>query len=172
MAHCISPAFPLTVRFVSRTFAANPVTSVSETLSMTDASAPACGTDYSYTLGGKLATRTWARGIVTTYGYTPAGELALVDYADATPDIAYSYDRLGRQTQLTDGSGVRTFAYDPNTLRPVSETLAMSGAPAAVTLTRNRDAQGRYTGYALDRGNESLTSATYTFDSKRSGCAR
>ena len=123
VAHCISPAFPLTVRSVSRTFVGNPVTPVTDIRSMTAASAPACGTAYSYTLGGKLATRTWARGIVTTYGYTPAGELALVDYADATPDVAYSYDRLGRQTQLTDGSGVRTFAYDPNILRPVSDTF-------------------------------------------------
>ena len=28
---------------------------------MTDASVPANGTDYSYTFGGKLASRTWTR---------------------------------------------------------------------------------------------------------------
>ena len=88
---------------MSRTFAGNPVTPVIETPSMTDASVPANGTDYSYTLGGKLATRTWARGAVTDYSYTTAGELALVDYADAaTPDVAYTYDRLGRIVQVTD----------------------------------------------------------------------
>ena len=55
------------MRSGSRTFAGNPVTPVIESLSMTNAFAPACGTDYCYTLGGKLVCRTWASGIVTTY---------------------------------------------------------------------------------------------------------
>ena len=71
----------------------------------------ACGP--AYTIDGKLLKRTWARGAVTDYSYTAAGELALVDYADATtPDVAYTYDRLGRIAQVTDGSGTRTFSYD------------------------------------------------------------
>jgi RHS repeat-associated protein len=37
------------------------------------------GADYTYTLSGRLKTRTWARGLVTTYGYDH-GMLESVDY--------------------------------------------------------------------------------------------
>ena len=56
--------------------------------------------DYTYTSGGKLETRTWARDsgtIVTTYGYDPdTAELTSIDYSDTTPDVSFTYDRLGR----------------------------------------------------------------------------
>ena len=40
---------------------------------------------YTYTVDGKLASRTWARGIVTNYSYDAAtGELLNIDYADST----------------------------------------------------------------------------------------
>ena len=78
MAHCSGPAFLLTVRSVSRTFACNPVTPVIDIRSMTSTPMPACGMGYSYTFGGKLAIRTCPRGIVTTCGDAFASELALV----------------------------------------------------------------------------------------------
>jgi YD repeat-containing protein len=43
-----------------------------------------------------LASRTWARGVTTTYTYNDAGDLSALDYSDATPDVAYHYDRRGR----------------------------------------------------------------------------
>ena len=55
------------------------------------------GPSYTYTPDGKLASRTWARGITTAYAYNAAGQLTGVDYSDTTPDVAYTYDRLGRQ---------------------------------------------------------------------------
>lgn len=62
------------------------------------------GPDYTYTAGGKLATRTWARNrpsdatrILTSYGYSAgSGDLATVIYNDGTPGMTNSYDRLGR----------------------------------------------------------------------------
>lgn len=85
------------------------------------------GPTYTYYEGGKLATRAWARdggSIVTTYGYNPnTGELETIDYSDITPDVAFTYDRLGRQTQITDAVGTRIFTYDANTLQPVAETI-------------------------------------------------
>ena len=54
--------------------------------------------------------RTWARTVAgadltTTYAFNTAGELSAVDYSDATPDVAaIAYDRLGRQTSVTDAA--------------------------------------------------------------------
>lgn len=63
---------------------------------------------YDYNSRGQVATRTWARGVVTTYGYNPGtGELNTVS-ADGTPTVVYSYDRLGHNTQVTDVTGTRT----------------------------------------------------------------
>ena len=67
---------------------------------------------YAYADSGRLATRTNARGIVTTYAYDAWGQLLSVDYADTTPDIAYTYDAMGRQTSATDAAGITTFIYD------------------------------------------------------------
>ena len=83
---------------------------------------------YTYTTGGRLETRTWARldgpnPLVTTYTYDPAtAELTSIDYSDATPDITFTYDRLGRQQTITDAVGTRTFAYNAQ-LQLETETI-------------------------------------------------
>src|SRR5690606_38905278 len=86
------------------------------------------GPAYTYTDAGRLLTRTWVRtvasaALVTTYAYNNAGDLTLTDYSDSTPDVAITYDRLGRQTSVTDATGERTFTYDSVTLRLESEQL-------------------------------------------------
>jgi RHS repeat-associated protein len=110
------------------------------------------GATYAYSAEGKLLTRTWARTdqgqpLTTTYDYDPAtGEMILTDYSDSTPDIAFEYDRLGRQTSVTDGSGARTFTYN-DYLQPESE--AITGTVQAV-ITRAYDAMGRNAGFSTD----------------------
>ena len=69
---------------------------------------------YTYTVAGKLASRTWARGIVTSYSYDIFGQLLSVNYADETPDITYSYNRLGQLQTVNDATGTRSFSYDAN----------------------------------------------------------
>ncbi len=71
------------------------------------------GTDYTHTAGSRIHTRTWARGVVTTYGYNSAGELALTDYSDATPDVAVTYTSFG-------GQGIRLQRSRNHRLRPRS----------------------------------------------------
>ena len=64
------------------------------------------GTDYEYTPGGRLATRTWARtSAVTHYAYTPFGDLWAVNYVDSqnTPDILYNYFQSGNHKKVVDG---------------------------------------------------------------------
>jgi RHS repeat-associated protein len=74
------------------------------------------GPSYTYTAGGLLHTRTWERGVVTTYDYDGAGRLTGVDYDDTTPDVMHGYDRAGRPTSTTDAAGEHTLAYDGSQL--------------------------------------------------------
>ncbi len=107
---------------------------------------------YNYNEANRLSRRTWAReeGLHTIYRYSRrTGELIAVDYEDPnTADITYRYDRLGRQTEITDATGKRTFSYDPDTLQLISETLD-SDFYKGHALTRSYNAKGRPSGYAL-----------------------
>jgi hypothetical protein len=44
--------------------------------------------------------------LLTNYSYdSNTGELLKIDYLDTTPDVIFQYDRLGRQTAISDGAG-------------------------------------------------------------------
>lgn len=136
--------------------------------------------DYEYTAAGRLKTRTWARGLSTTYDYNNAGQLATTDYSDATPDIAYSYTRYGQVEEVRDGFLVsgdisdedlryrHRYTYDAY-LRPLTEQIQTQGD---YTLTRSYESNGagevpgRYRGYSLVETAEPtlLSSATYGYD--------
>ena len=114
------------------------------------------GMTYTYTDDGKLATRTNARGIVTSYAHDTWGQLLSVDYADDTPDIAYTYDAMGRQTSATDAVGTTTFTYDTFG-QPTSEQV---NGLYSKTLTRHWDILGRNAGYSVD----GTRAATVSYD--------
>ncbi len=104
------------------------------------------GTAYTYTPDGQLATRTWARGSVASYAYDASGSLTNTAYSDATPDISFTYDRLGRQTAATQsGTGgspvIHSYPYDGLDL--VSETQN------GVEITRTTDELGRNSGFSM-----------------------
>jgi RHS repeat-associated protein len=100
------------------------------------------GPAYTYTADGKLATRTWARGVVTAYSYDSLGQLTNISYSDNTPGVTFGFDRLGRQTTITDGTGTRLFSYT-DAFQLASETNA------AAELVRIYDSQGRLAGCDL-----------------------
>lgn len=78
---------------------------------------------YSYTVDGKLTNRTWGRGITTDYSYDPAtGNLLNINYSDDTPDITYTYNRLGKLATVMDAAGTRSFTYN-DTFDLTSETI-------------------------------------------------
>jgi YD repeat-containing protein len=107
------------------------------------------GTAYSYTPDGKLATRTWARGVTTTYVYTNGSSLDSISYSDDTPDVAFQYDRLGRQVlAIVAGVSTNRFVYDGLVL--VSETHN------GVVLSRTTDALGREQSLSLNSGYQSV----------------
>ncbi len=132
------------------------------------------GTDYSYDSANRLSVRTWARngGLDTTYSYDPAtGELTSVDYEGAdTTDIVYTYDRLGRQTTVTDATGTRSFAYDSSDLRLTAESLP-GAFYGPVTLNRfyedgteTNGLPGRPAGFVLSDDGWTVAQATYGYD--------
>ncbi|MCD4779946.1 MAG: hypothetical protein K8S27_05275, partial [Candidatus Omnitrophica bacterium] len=105
---------------------------------------------YTYTYGGRLKTRTWARdsgSIFTTYNYDPnTAELINILYSDITmTDISFTYDRLGRQDTITDALGGRDFDYSTG-LQLETETIT---GLYNKTITREYDTTtviGRYEG--------------------------
>ena len=70
------------------------------------------------------------------------GQLVAIDYSDSTPDVAFTYDRLGRQLTVTDVLGTRTNVYSPT-------DLLEERHPDGTALVRSYDAYGRASGIAL-----------------------
>ncbi|KPA09451.1 sugar-binding protein, partial [Candidatus Magnetomorum sp. HK-1] len=109
---------------------------------------------YTYTFGGKLKTRTWARlvngePLVTSYFYDDkTGELIKIDYSDLTHDIIFRYNRLGQKNEITDAHGTRTFEYD-EFLQPDKEIIT---GLLTRTIDRKFDLYGRPIGISIGDG--------------------
>jgi len=97
---------------------------------------------YAYDTAGRTTSRTWARGVVTTYNYDAGtGDLLSTSYSDSTPSVTYTYDRRGRTATVLDGVGSRTLsysAYDQLTM----DALVMTGFGTG-TVTYTYDAYTR-----------------------------
>lgn len=99
---------------------------------------------YSYRSNGLLATRTWQRGVVTTYVYNSRNQLGTISYSDGTPSVTgpavlgqMAYDAAGFLIGRIDAGGTWTLTYRTDGLR-LSES---STSGRAATWTMN--AQGR-----------------------------
>jgi RHS repeat-associated protein len=128
------------------------------------------GCDYTYTLAGRLATRTWARGsprTATTYAYDTLGVLSSVTYSNdggITPQMSYAYDRRGRRTQSLCNAMTTTMVYNDAGLQ-VGETY-VGGTLGGLTITNIFDATLRRTqNTLLITGGATQTSATFGYDS-------
>jgi RHS repeat-associated protein len=89
---------------------------------------------------------------VTTYAYDPAtGELTSIDYSDNTQDIAFTYDRLGRQKTITDAVGSRTFGYN-NQLQQETETITGIYNKVITRTYETAGVPGRAIGFNLGAG--------------------
>jgi RHS repeat-associated protein len=106
------------------------------------------GPSYTYTPDGKLATRTWARGVTTTYAYDPtSGAMTNILYTDGTPSVSFAFDRLGRQKVAQTFLSAHHFSYDPATLALTTETIITAGQTNI--LARSHDSLGRPSGLSL-----------------------
>jgi RHS repeat-associated protein len=120
------------------------------------------GPTYTYTAGGKLNTRVWARGVSTSYGYNPkSGDLLTLTYSDSTPAVTNAYDRLGRLKVVTDASGVRQFGYQSGQTTTEAYT---AGAFAGITLQRGFDLLNRLQSLTVTNRATTLYQVVYGYD--------
>ena len=103
---------------------------------------------YSYTPDGKLATRTWARGSVASYAYDASGQITGVDYSDSTPDVSFTYDRLGSQLSAI-AAGVSTNLYAYSRYGQLTNETVLTGRGSVPVLSRATDALGRAAGFSV-----------------------
>lgn len=130
---------------------------------------------YSYDLGtGLLHRRSWARqqgtpaqAISATYAYSAAGDLLGIDYSDATADVAYTRDRMGRIKTITDAAGTHSFSYDPATGQMLGESHS-AGALDGLAVSAQHDSQGRRASLVASQGSSPLASTFYTYASSTS----
>ena len=121
------------------------------------------GPSYTYTPAGRLKTRTWARGTITTNTYNPDGGLAAVRYSNRTPGVTNGYDRRGRLVSINNGPTVTTV-----TLNDAGETLreSYSGGPLnGLSITNRFDSLLRRINVSiLNSPSSILASTTYGYD--------
>ncbi len=120
------------------------------------------GPDYSYTPAGRLLTRTWARGILTTYTNNAAGELLGITYSDSTPAVSFTYDRRGRRTAVNSvGSVVQYQHNDAGQL--LTETYT-AGPLAGIVLTNAYDSLHRRSSLSYGGAGVPPAAVSYGYD--------
>lgn len=120
------------------------------------------GPSYTYSAAGRLASRTWARGVVTTNTYDYAGQLATVDYSDSTPDVGFFYDRRGRQTGAANEHDAITYLHN-DAGQLVSEVHG-AGVLDGLIVTNTYDHLLRRTNLAALNASTGLTATAYGYD--------
>ena len=142
-------------------------------VSKTDAAAKTVG--YTYDNAGRPLTRSWHRGVSSTYSYNSFGQIDGVTYSDGgiTPAGTFTYDRLGRPFSTTQGGNSWAYTYDASTLRPDTETVTYdtdsngSGDFARV-IDRSFDSLLRPTGWQLKNSGTSEYDFTRSYESAAS----
>lgn len=142
--------------------------------------------DYTYTAAGRLATRTWERGVTTTYHYDSAGRQDKITYSDTTPQVDYILDSLNRPvfaiqgTQITGTTlNVTEYTYRTDNLTLDTEITVEGAYDATATTTQYTSSQNfkrtldrsvdgflRPTGWTLN-GTEHSAAYEYRTDDSR-----
>jgi len=120
------------------------------------------GPSYSYTPAGRLHTRTWARGVVTTYQYDNAGSLQALSYSDSTSQVNYGYDRLGRQTTVTNGTTVCNWTFN-DAGQALTETYT-AGLLNGLSISNSYDSLFRRQNLSVLSGASTLAQTAYGYD--------
>jgi RHS repeat-associated protein len=120
------------------------------------------GPFYRYTSAGRLYQRVWARGTTTTYTTNSSGDIAVIDYSDATPDVTYLYDRLGRRRSVSDGAGNHVIVYDQaNNILNETNT---SGLLTGFGVVHDYDSLLRHNRSVLCDANGARSTNNYAYD--------
>jgi RHS repeat-associated protein len=115
-----------------------------------------------YDADGQLVTSTSPKSVETTLTYTPLGETASETYSDGTHSVSDTYDANGELTQMVDGTGTSTMAYDAFSDLSSYE----NGAGEQVSYTYNGLGEPLKITYPLPGGTtwDSTSSVNYTYD--------
>lgn len=134
-------------------------------LSKTDAAATPQSMSYTYDAAGRVLTRTWARGVTTTYSYDAMGRQTGIDYSDSTPDVSLTYDRAGRRTGTTDAAGTHAYAYDDAASggRVSGWSVSGTGAWSGLSVGYGNTA-GKRSSRTTSLGSLTLPTVNYTYD--------
>ena len=119
-------------------------------------------TTQSFNAGGMVITKTDSRGRTATYTYDVLGRMTQVSYDDGT--ITQTYDvaanGVGQLASVTDLSGATSFTYDSYG-RVLSKTITINGTPNITkTISYIRDSIGRITATTYPSG--MVVGASYT----------
>ncbi|MGD9420645.1 MAG: hypothetical protein Q7R22_017030 [Verrucomicrobiota bacterium JB025] len=111
------------------------------------------GPKYTYTSAGRLKTRTWANGVVTTYGYEAGMKVSTTysgeDNGHTTPDLTFIYDANGMLDQVKrDGVLHADYDYSATDFTLTSEALNQD-TTAAKTINRYYDSLLRPRSYKV-----------------------
>lgn len=102
-------------------------------------------TVYVFNAGGKMTSRTLARGIVAEYLHDAWNAVTNISYSDSTPTVSIQYDEMGRLSCVQDATGPASFAYD-------SYGQFTNEVTASASVGRFYDVFGRDVGYAHSSG--------------------
>lgn len=120
------------------------------------------GPSYTYSAAGRLTSRTWARGVVTTNTYDNAGQLATIDYSDSTPDVEFTYDRQGRQ--ITSAAGGLTTTRTFNDAGQLLSESYSGGVLDGLAVTNSYDGYLRRTNLSSYNASTLLSASLYGYD--------
>ena len=122
------------------------------------------GPSYTYDELSRVKTRVWARGITCTYGYDAnTGELRTTTYSDNTPAVSSSFDRAGREINVTDSAGSHTRTF--NVAGHLQTEQVTGGILDGVSLSVGYDGFLRRSLLQISHGSATLTSQSYGYDS-------
>lgn len=112
------------------------------------------GVSYIYDWLNRVDQITNARSTIIDYQYYDStGEFKKKDYSDSTPDVTFTYDRLGRVASVVDVTGLRTFQYNSTTAsNPLGldkEILSQGYYGTSWNLTHKWDTYGRNSGLKM-----------------------
>ena len=138
---------------------------------------------YTYTSAGRLRSRDWARlgvdetsPVRTVYGYGEGGaddtrvidgNLRGVFYQNdpaETPEVRFTYNRLGRTATIEDASGKREMVYEDDSLKRESYLPEVPGLFSGLTVERGRDGRNRLDRISVELNDSLLYEAGYGYD--------
>jgi hypothetical protein len=119
---------------------------------------------YTNTLAGRLKARKWARAAAffTTYTTNALGDIVGITYSDPTPQVTFNLDRLGRATNIIDGTGTNYLVYHDSGL--VLSVTNRGGPLAGLSITNGYDAFLRRSQLYFRTNGSPVFTNTYGFD--------